>query len=62
MRGLYAITPTSLCLDPARLLSATESALRGGARWVQYRDKSDDGARRLSSVRSQSRVSATMRD
>jgi thiamine-phosphate pyrophosphorylase len=51
MRGLYAITPTSLCLDPPRLLDATESALRGGARLIQYRDKTDDDARRLSSVR-----------
>ena len=51
MRGLYAITPTSLCLDPPRLLAATESALRGGARLIQYRDKTDDDARRLSSVR-----------
>ncbi|MGH8515825.1 MAG: thiamine phosphate synthase [Panacagrimonas sp.] len=51
MRGLYAITPTSLCLDPARLLSASEAALRGGARFIQYRDKSRDDARRLSSAR-----------
>nr|WP_293248619.1 thiamine phosphate synthase [Panacagrimonas sp.]MCC2658351.1 thiamine phosphate synthase [Panacagrimonas sp.] len=51
MRGLYAITPTSLCLDPPRLLDATESALRGGARLIQYRDKTDDDTRRLSSVR-----------
>lgn len=50
MRGLYAITPTSLCLDPARLLNATESALRGGARLIQYRDKTRDDARRLSSA------------
>jgi thiamine-phosphate pyrophosphorylase len=51
MRGLYAITPTPLCLDPARLLSATEAALRGGARLIQYRDKTRDEARRLSSAR-----------
>jgi thiamine-phosphate pyrophosphorylase len=51
MRGLYAITPTSLCLDPPGLLSATESALRGGARLIQYRDKTRDDARRLSSAR-----------
>jgi thiamine-phosphate pyrophosphorylase len=51
MRGLYAITPTGLCLDPPGLLRATESALRGGARLIQYRDKTDDDARRLSSVR-----------
>lgn len=51
MRGLYAITPTSLCLDPPRLLAAVESALRGGARLIQYRDKTDEHARRLASVR-----------
>ncbi len=51
MRGLYVITPTDLCLEPPRLLCATESALRGGARLVQYRDKTDDHARRLASVR-----------
>lgn len=51
MRGLYAITPTQLCLEPARLLTATEAALRGGARWIQYRDKTDDTARRLASAR-----------
>lgn len=51
MRGLYAITPTDLCRDPARLLHAAEAALRGGARFVQYRDKTRDAARRLSSAR-----------
>lgn len=51
MRGLYAITPTPLCLDPVRLLSAVEAALRGGARFIQYRDKTQDDARRLSSAR-----------
>ena len=51
MRGLYAITPTSLCQDPPRLLTAVESALRGGARVIQYRDKTDDHARRLASAR-----------
>lgn len=51
MRGLYAITPTSLCLDPPRLLVDTEAALRGGARFVQYRDKTADTARRLASAR-----------
>ena len=51
MRGLYAITPTSLCLDPPRMLDAVEAALRGGARLVQYRDKTRDTARRLDSAR-----------
>lgn len=51
MRGLYAITPTDLCLDPPRLLVAAAAALRGGARLLQYRDKTQDHARRLESVR-----------
>lgn len=51
MRGLYAITPTALCLDPPRLLADVACALRGGARLIQYRDKTDDHARRLSCAR-----------
>ena len=50
LRGLYAITPTSLCLDPVRLLDAVEAALEGGARLIQYRDKSNDDERRLFSA------------
>src|ERR1700722_19157988 len=43
-RGLYAIT------DGPRpdLLEVTAQALAGGARLLQYRDKSDDSARRYS--------------
>lgn len=51
LRGLYAITPTALCLDPARLLADVAAALRGGARLIQYRDKTADHARRRDSVR-----------
>lgn len=51
LRGLYAITPTELCLEPARLLTAVGAALRGGAGLIQYRDKSRDSARRLESAR-----------
>lgn len=51
LRGLYAITPTALCADPPRLLHDVEAALRGGARLIQYRDKSQDHARRLQSAR-----------
>lgn len=51
LRGLYAITPTALCTDPEHLLVAVEAALRGGARMIQYRDKSGDHARRLESCR-----------
>jgi thiamine-phosphate pyrophosphorylase len=42
--GVYAITPD--CADTARLLADVEAALRGGVAAVQYRDKSDDVARR----------------
>ena len=51
LRGLYAITPTDLCLEPTRLLTAVSAALSGGARLVQYRDKSRDVTRRLESAR-----------
>lgn len=46
LRGLYAITDSTLLAD-GRLLPFTEAALRGGARLLQYRDKSDNDARRL---------------
>jgi thiamine-phosphate pyrophosphorylase len=46
LRGLYVITPTDLATR-AGLLSAVEQTLRGGARIVQYRDKSGDPVRRL---------------
>jgi thiamine-phosphate pyrophosphorylase len=42
--GLYAVTPETA--DTARLLAQVEAALTGGAATVQYRDKSDDVARR----------------
>jgi thiamine-phosphate pyrophosphorylase len=41
IRGLYAIADTDV-LDPGDLLSAVQMAIAGGARIVQYRDKSDD--------------------
>lgn len=37
--GLYAITSDALCAEETRLLAGVAAALRGGARWVQYRDK-----------------------
>lgn len=46
LRGLYAITDTAL-LDNGRLLPYCEAALIGGARLLQYRDKSNDAVRRL---------------
>jgi thiamine-phosphate pyrophosphorylase len=46
LRGLYAITDSKLLAD-GRLLPYSEAALKGGARLLQYRDKSDDGKRRI---------------
>ena len=46
LRGLYAITDATLLAD-GRLLPYCEAALRGGAKLLQYRDKSTDTARRL---------------
>lgn len=45
LAGLYAITPEGP--DEARLLGAAKSALIGGARLLQYRDKTSDAGRRL---------------
>ncbi|AIR89288.1 thiamine phosphate synthase [Pseudomonas cremoricolorata] len=45
LRGLYAITDSQLLAG--RLLPYVEAALDGGVRLLQYRDKSDDTARRL---------------
>ncbi|MCQ4257049.1 thiamine phosphate synthase [Stutzerimonas stutzeri] len=46
LRGLYAITDSKLLAD-GRLLPYAEAALKGGARLLQYRDKSENDARRL---------------
>lgn len=46
LHGLYAITDSQL-LAGDKLLPYVEAALKGGARLLQYRDKSEDGARRL---------------
>ena len=45
-RGLYAITEDRPP-ETRPILIGVEAALRGGARIVQYRDKSDDAGRRL---------------
>ena len=42
--GIYAITPETA--DTEKLLGRVEAALQGGVAAVQYRDKSDDVARR----------------
>ena len=49
-RGLYAITDALLIPDD-RLTEAVEQAILGGARLIQYRDKSHDDARRLTQAR-----------
>jgi thiamine-phosphate pyrophosphorylase len=46
LRGLYVITEDRPP-HTRPLLTGVESALRGGARIVQYRDKSDEAGRRL---------------
>ncbi len=46
LRGLYVITEDR-ALGPDALGAAVAAAIRGGARMVQYRDKSTDHARRL---------------
>ncbi len=44
---MYAITDAVLLPDDPRLIVAVEQAILGGARLIQYRDKSADPARRL---------------
>jgi len=50
LHGLYALTDTGLTPN-AKLKTAVEAAIRGGARLVQYRDKSGDAARRAEEAR-----------
>lgn len=49
-RGLYAITDAFLLSDD-RLTAAVEQVVLGGARLIQYRDKSRDDARRRAQAR-----------
>jgi thiamine-phosphate pyrophosphorylase len=49
LRGLYAVTDATLPF--AALETAVDAALSGGARLVQYRDKSTDRARRQREAR-----------
>lgn len=50
LSGLYVITDPALLPGPT-LLHAVEAVIRGGARLVQYRDKTTDTARRLAEAR-----------
>lgn len=45
LHGLYAVSDTALT-PGAQLATAVAAAIRGGARLVQYRDKSSDAVRR----------------
>jgi len=49
VRGLYAVTPD--LADTAALLGRVEAALAGGARLLQYRNKTADTALRLAQAR-----------
>ncbi len=46
LSGLYAITAGQLSTE-GRLIQAVSEAIAGGARIIQYRDKSDDPSRRF---------------
>lgn len=46
LSGLYAITDASVT-DPQQTIQAVEQALKGGARCIQFRDKSDKREQRL---------------
>lgn len=46
MNPLYAITDSQL-MPGEKLFSGVEAALKGGCKFVQYRDKSQDTSRRL---------------
>lgn len=47
LKGLYGVTDSHLLPDDNSLLCATEAALHGGMTVLQYRDKSDNQAKRL---------------
>jgi len=50
MSPLYAITDSQL-MPAEKLFSGVEAALKGGCRYVQYRDKSHNSAQRLSDAK-----------
>lgn len=47
LSGLYGITDSKLMPDDQQMLTQVESALRGGMKILQYRDKSTDSDKRL---------------
>lgn len=46
LAGLYVLTPQALCDAPHALIPAVAKALKGGAKWLQYRDKQLPAAQR----------------
>jgi len=50
LQGLYVITDETL-LPPTIFSAVVEQALKGGAKIIQYRDKSDDSKKRLKQAR-----------
>lgn len=58
LRGLYAITDGAHA-DTAGLVVAADAAISGGARLIQYRDKSADTERRLDEARALRALCAT---
>lgn len=51
LRGIYAITDANLLPDDTRLQEAAESAMRGGLKLLQYRDKTADASKALRQAR-----------
>ena len=60
LRGLYVITDATL-ISPQHFTSTIEQTLRGGARIIQYRDKSSDHNRRLQQALSLKKICAQYR-
>ncbi|GLR64069.1 thiamine phosphate synthase [Marinospirillum insulare] len=51
LRGIYAITDADLLADDTQLQTAAESAMRGGLKLLQYRDKTADPSKALRQAR-----------
>jgi len=51
LRGVYAITDSKLLPDDTQLQIAAESAMRGGLKLLQYRDKTADASKALRQAR-----------
>lgn len=51
LRGIYAITDAHLLPDDTHLQEAAEAAMRGGLKFLQYRDKTADASKALRQTR-----------